>query len=255
MRTPKMVLSFFLSLILISLFKPDHGRGDPLQIVMDDYPPFSYEEKGEIKGLSTQVLKAALDKAGLTAKITQYPFARAYAMTQEGKNIFEYCVARTPEREKLFQWIGIVAIADHGLLSLKGKEVKITKFEDLKNYFIGTVYEDLVDQYLRVRVSQYGLRLDRVSTYELNMKKLLNKRFDLYGGNFIVGRYFAQKLGGASDSVKEVYKFNDLSVPYYLVTGPATDPELVKKLKAAFDEIHRNGTYQSIADKYFKEDR
>lgn len=253
MEALKKVLHLILIAIMLSIFKSEDVNAETLQVVMDDYPPLSYEKNGEIKGLSTQVLTAALNVAGLKANISQYPFARAYAMTQEGTNIFEYCVARTPEREKLFQWVGIVGVGDHGLLALKDSKIEIKQFEELSNYYIGTVYEDLVDQYLRVRVSQYNLRLDRVSSYELNMKKLLNNRFDLYGGNILVGKYFAQKLGTGNDGVKEIYTFKDLAVPYYLVTGPSTSPELVKKLREAFDEIHRNGTYQKIVKSYIIE--
>lgn len=82
-------------------------------------------------------------------------------------------MARTPERESLFQWVGIVAMGEHGLLALKDSDTTINGLEDLKKYFIGTVYEDLVDQYLRVRTDNYQLHLDRVSNYELNMKNSL----------------------------------------------------------------------------------
>jgi len=225
--------------------------GQALKVIMDYYPPFSYEEKGEIKGISTQVVKAVLKEAGMETAIKQYPFARAYKTTQKEENVFEYCVARTPEREKLFQWVGVVAVAEHGLLALKDRDIRIEKPEDLNKYSIGTVMEDVVDQYLRKHEQKLGLKLDRVADYELNVNKLFKKRFDLCGMNKLAAMYLAQKLGHSADDIGLVYAIGELTAEYYLVTGLKTPPETVKKLSAAFETVHSNGTYQKIIDGYF----
>jgi len=225
--------------------------GQALKVIMDYYPPFSYEEKGEIKGICTQVVKAVLKEAGMETAIKQYPFARAYKMTQKEENVFEYCVVRTPERENLFQWIGVVGVAEQGLLALKDKDIRIEKMEDLIKYSIGTVLEDVVDQYLRKHGQGLGLKLDRVADYELNMNKLFMKRFDLCGMNKLVAMYLAKKLGHSENDIKSVYTIEELTGEYYLVTGLKTPPETVKKLRAAFETIHSNGTYQKIIDGYF----
>lgn len=225
--------------------------GQSLKVIMDYYPPFSYEEKGEIKGISTQVVRAALKEAGIESAIRQYPFARAYRMSQKEENVFEYCVVRTPEREKLFQWIGGVGVAEQGLLALKDRDIRIEKIEDLSKYSIGTVLEDVIDQYLRKHEQKLGLKLDRVADYELNVNKLFMKRFDLCGMNKFVAMYLAKKLGHSENDIKSVYTIGELTGEYYLVTGLKTSPETVKKLRAAFETVHRNGTYQKIVDEYF----
>jgi polar amino acid transport system substrate-binding protein len=224
---------------------------EAVKVIMDYYPPFSYEEKGEIRGISTQVVRAVLKEAGIEVPIKQYPFARAYQMTQKESSVFEYCVVRTPEREKLFQWIGVVAVAEHGLLALKDRDIRIDKLEDLSKYTVGTVLEDVVDQYLRKHEQQLGLKLDRVADYELNVNKLFSKRFDLCGMNKLVGMYLSKKLGHSENDIKPVYIIEELSGYYYLVTGLKTPPETVKKLQRAFETVHKNGTYQKIIDEYF----
>ena len=208
-------------------------------------------KNGEIKGIGTEVVKAVIKEAGLEADIKQYPFARAYKMTQQQQNIFEYCVVRTPEREKLFQWVGVVSPARHGLLALKDRDIQVEKIEDLSKYTIGTVLEDVLDQYLRGHEKQLGLKLDRVSDYELNMNKLFMKRFDLCAMNELAGKYLAQKLGHSGNDIKPVYTIEELTGEYYLVTGLKTPPEMVNKLRTAFEAVHGNGTYQKILDDYF----
>lgn len=81
MKSLKIII-LLLALITGILFKSGEANCESLQVVMDYYPPLN-EEKGEILGLGTQVLKAVLKAGGLNANISQYPFARAYAMTQE----------------------------------------------------------------------------------------------------------------------------------------------------------------------------
>ncbi|GBC62429.1 amino acid ABC transporter substrate-binding pro tein [Desulfonema ishimotonii] len=225
---------------------------ESLRIVTDYYPPFSYEKNGEIKGISSQIVKAVLKEAGMEATISQYPFKRAYTMTRRGKNIFEYCVVRTPEREPLFQWIGIVGPAVQVLFTSENKNIQIRKPEDLRNYKIGTVLEDVVDQYLSSRKDELDLQLDRISDYKLNMKKLMKGRFDLWGGNKLVGIHLAKELGYKETDIKEVYTFSELTDHYYLVTGLETSGEIVQKLRNAFETIHNNGTYQKIIDEYFE---
>jgi polar amino acid transport system substrate-binding protein len=224
---------------------------ESLRVIMDDYPPFSYEEKGEIKGISTQVVRAVLKEAGIETGIKRYPFARAYRMTQKEENVFEYCVVRTPEREKLFQWIGVVGPAEQVLFTLKDRDIRIEKIEDLKKYSIGTVIEDVVDQYLRKYEQQLGLKLDRAVNYELNVNKLFSKRFDLCGMNKLVGGYLAKKLGHSESDLKSVYTIQELTGEYYLVTGLKTPAETVKELRSSFETVHKNGTYQKILDEYF----
>ncbi|MCP4347410.1 MAG: transporter substrate-binding domain-containing protein [Desulfobacterales bacterium] len=240
-----------LTVLVVVLFSGS-AFGQKLQIAMDYYPPFSYEENGEIKGLSTLVVRAALKQAGMEAIIKQYPFARAYNMTQKTENIFEYCVVKTPERTLLFKWVGIVGPAVQTIFAPKDKNIKIDKPEGLKGYRIGTVIEDVVDQYLSARKDKLGLQLDRVSSYKSNMKKMLTGRVDLWGGNKLVGYYLAKELGYSEDAIKPVYIIDELTDHYYLVTGLKTSDKLVQKIRKAFETIHNNGTYQKIVDEYFK---
>lgn len=226
---------------------------EPLRITLDPYPPFEYAENGEAKGIGSEVVKAALQEAELEATFTEYPFVRAYNMLKANQEaIFYYSLARTPERESLFQWIGVVASATHGLLALKDKAVTIEKLEDLKHYTIGSTNEDVVDQYLLARKEQLGLQLDRHASYETNIKKLFGKRVDVWAGNHYAGLYLAEKLGHRADDLKIVYTFDELQADYYLAASLSTPAETIEKLRAAFEKIHSDGTYDNIVNAYFE---
>lgn len=226
---------------------------EPLRITLDPYPPFEYAENGLPKGIGSEVVKAVLQEAGLEATFEELPFARAYNMLKANQEaVFYYSLARTPEREALFQWVGVVASATHGLLALKDKAVTIETLEDLKNYTIGATNEDVVDQYLLARQQQLGLKLDRNSSYETNLKKLFGGRVDVWAGNQYAGLYLAEQQGHRADELKVVYTFDDLQVEYYLAASLSTPAETIQKLRAAFEKIHSDGTYDNIIKTYFE---
>ena len=226
---------------------------EPLRITLDPYPPFEYAENGEAKGIGSEVVKAALQEAGLEATFTEYPFVRAYNMLKANQEaIFYYSLVRTPEREALFQWVGVVAPAKQSLLALKDKAITIEKLDDLKNYTIGSTNEDVVDQYLLAREQQLGLQLDRNASYETNIKKLFGKRVDVWAGNHYVGLYLAEKQGHRADDLKVVYTFDELQGEYYLAASLSTPAETIEKLRAAFEKIHSDGTYDNIVNAYFE---
>ncbi|MGI0115324.1 substrate-binding periplasmic protein [Zooshikella sp. RANM57] len=231
-------------------FNNTHLYADPLEIVMDYYPPFSYEERGVAKGICTDVVNAVLQKIERQAVITQLPFARAYKKTMEGQGVYEFCVVRTPQREKLFQWVGIVGPAEQALIAKKESKIVIDDIFQLKKYHIGLVVEDVVDQHLSNYEAKYNLNIERVPSYEVNMKKLINGRIDIWGGNLHVGFYLIKKLGGEMKDYEMVYNIKSLKGDYYLVTGIKTDKNVVAELKEGFEKVHSGSVYQTIVDSY-----
>ncbi len=244
----------YLAIHIIAVFSPKFLSADPLEIVMDYYPPFSYEEQGVAKGICTDVVNAVLRQIKRQAIISQLPFARAYKKTMEGKGVYEYCVVRTPEREKLFQWVGVVGPAEQALIAKKTKKVKLNDIFQLKKYRIGLVVEDVVDQYLSKYEERYNLRIERVPSYEVNMKKLLNDRIDIWGGNLHVGFYLIKKLGKKMNDYEVVYNIDSLKGEYYLVTGIRTSKADVLKLQEGFKKVHSSSFYQDIVNRYLGRD-
>lgn len=246
-------LAFF-GILLLGMGTGTPAFPERLHIAIDDYPPFEYEEHGVAKGIGTQVVEAVLKEADLQADFTLYPFARAYSMVTQGEEpVLYYSLVRTPQREALVQWVGVVAPAEQVLLGLKGRHFQISSPDDLKKYSIGTVLEDIVDQHLRSREAALGLHLDRAASYENNIKKLMRGRFDTWGGNRLVGLYLLERLGHRRSEVQVVYEFKELQGEYYLVANKTVPGAIVRQLQAAFAKIHADGTYQKIIREYLED--
>ncbi|MFC6476827.1 hypothetical protein ACFQDN_09900 [Pseudomonas asuensis] len=86
---------------------------EPIQVVTEE-SQFITLRNGRIGGAATEVVELTLNRAGQTDyKINLYPWARAYDIATNQPNVLIYLVARTPEREALFKWVGRVAAAQY----------------------------------------------------------------------------------------------------------------------------------------------
>ncbi|MCW7753594.1 transporter substrate-binding domain-containing protein [Desulfobotulus sp. H1] len=243
-------MSFRLFSIGLFLFLLVH-KAHALTMLTDDFPPYSYEHQGNIHGICMDVVHRVLEESHHTYRVYLFPFARAYVTTRDEKNIFEFCVARTPERENLFHWLGPVGPTLEGMLRLAAREdIHIKDEKDLAAYQIGTVIEDVVDQYLSAREESLGLSIQRTSSYRQNMRKLMAGRIDIWAGNMITGMQLARELGHEAKDLTPVHRFPQLDRDYYLVTGKKSDMDLVRAIGQLFDDFVASGGYGDMAEDF-----
>jgi polar amino acid transport system substrate-binding protein len=223
-----------------------------ITVVTEEFPPFSYTENGEITGASTEIVRATLAKAGIQANIRVYPWARAYWMASEQKNVLIYTLARTPEREELFKWIGpIVPPIRAALFKLKKRtDIVLTSLDDAKQYDIGVVKNDGGHQILL----QYGFEdkknLFPVTKGEQNIQKLLAERIDLFFSDSLFVMMKTKELGLPVEQIEEV--FLAMEVENYMAFSEQTSDELVERVRTAFEQLKADGTVEAIIDTYFK---
>ncbi|MBA4366572.1 MAG: hypothetical protein C0403_02920, partial [Desulfobacterium sp.] len=60
---------------------------DVVQVVTENWSPYNFEEKGVVKGSSTETVRKVLEKANIKHTIKVYPWARSYKMALEQKNV------------------------------------------------------------------------------------------------------------------------------------------------------------------------
>jgi polar amino acid transport system substrate-binding protein len=228
--------------------------GQEIQIVTENYPPYNYEENGEVKGVSTEIVRAVLKEIGLNIKIRVYPWARAYKMALEEPGTLIYSIGRTPEREDKFKWAGFIAPADQILLSLKERtDIKLHNLDDMRKYKIGTVRDDLIEHHLMKNGFKPGKNIDQCSGYAINIKKLLFKRTDVCAIGKLVGYDILRKMElEPSNIVQEVYHFDSLSNGVNMAFQKDTSDETLEKFRKALETIKNNKTYDKILSEYLK---
>jgi polar amino acid transport system substrate-binding protein len=116
----------------------------------EDYPPENYLEQGVLKGYAVEILKAIWKRMEVPEMpIHVVPWSRGYKLVQDEPNHMLFAMARTPERENLFKWVGPIYHADMILFSLKNKNFKINNINDAKKYRIGVLRKDIGESILK----------------------------------------------------------------------------------------------------------
>ncbi|WP_157738641.1 ABC transporter substrate-binding protein [Labrenzia sp. VG12] len=219
-----------------------------LLIVTEELPPYNYEEDGVARGMSTEVVQAVLAETGLEADIVFYPWARSYLMAQTRKNTLIYSMARIPEREDLFEWVGIVCPITTSFFKLASNDkIQINSLDDARAYLIGVTLKNVNHIYLEGK----GFTKFELESQDLiNMRKLAHGRIDLVPFDEASFYYQVRRDGMDPELFEPVYRLDDLSKFLYMAFSKNSDPDLVEKFKLALTTIQENGVYDGIVARY-----
>ena len=229
---------------LLGLGSVTSANAKDLKVVTSEYPPFSYTENGQVRGVAAAVVQALLDKVGMNQKISVYPWSRALKTAAEEKNTLIFTIARTPEREDQFEWIGVITEGDTFLFASKDRDdIVVTTLADAKKYRVGAVRNGIRSKYL----SQNGItRLEEATDTLMNARKMQFGRMDLWAEDEYAACFALQQLRlDPRDHLKKAYKL-DLKLTGYLAVSKGSDASLVKTLKEAYAELKNSGEYDRL---------
>lgn len=225
---------------------------DTVRILTEEFPPYNFTKNGKITGFSTEVVDAVLKEIKVQGTIQSLPWARAYETVQETPDVLIYSIGRSKERDKLFKWVGVIAPTNYYLFSWSGKNIKVGRLDDAKRYQIGTVNEDVGEQFLMSKGFVKGQNLQSSVKYELNYEKLKAGRVDLWIMPEL-GAYFLARQAG-DDPVKmlvHAYQLTDLgSDGYYMAFGAKTSDAVVDRFRRGLETIKKNGTFDALKKKW-----
>jgi polar amino acid transport system substrate-binding protein len=214
-----------------------------LRLLTESSPPVSMLERGKITGSGTDKVLEIMARTGITYSLDLLPWRRAYSLAQQTPDACLFSTTRTPEREKLFKWVGPTDEADWVLLGRADRKYHLRTLEDARKLRIGTYNGDVRDEYLRAR----GFRVDPAPNDMINPRKLLLGRIDLWASGLRRDNTVL-KRNGWDKQIVPVLSFKQVSV--YLACNPAVPTELVDKMNAALDAMQRDGTVKRIDRKY-----
>ncbi|WDD96982.1 substrate-binding periplasmic protein [Thalassomonas actiniarum] len=210
-----------------------------LQVVTEILPPYQYiEEDKQITGLATQKVKALFSALELSPQILAMPWARAYKIAQTKPDTLIYSIVRTPERESLFQWIGVLLSTKTFLIALQERsDIVINSPADLNKYRIGVKRDDVVYQHL----SQYPLSRQMVflPETETTLKMLIKQRIDIIAASPVHLDFMCKRLDCDSSDFRYLYELKDLNNDFYLAASNTTSKETVQLLRLALAALEK----------------
>ncbi|WP_241566972.1 ABC transporter substrate-binding protein [Hahella sp. KA22] len=223
-----------------------------IKVVTTDFPPYSFEENGEIGGMATEVVKAVLAKSGVgVSSFRVYPWARAYKLAQTEPNTLIYSIARSSEREPMFKWVGEIAPFRVNLYKLKSRsDINISSLEDAKRYVVGGEYQDIKQDYLVKQGFEVGKNIVLMPEDELNIRMLFAKRIDLIPFSEFSLPVMLKQEGFAPAEVEKVLTLDGISYNLYMACSLGTPDATVDSLRSALQTLWDKGEILAIQQKY-----
>lgn len=235
------VLRFIIMMWVTLVFGP--ASAHEWIAVTEDAPPLQYMVNGEVRGVSTRLVRDVLTQAGIVARFDVYPWARAMDIALKRKNTLLFSTIRTPEREQQLQWIGKLGRFHLSFLALASNTtVNIGAAPEAKSYVIGAMRDDYTHAYLLAQGFTDDHLVVRSSLQEL-LDLLYKGRIDA----FLIDRYLvcdlAKQYGFDCAQMKVVYEVPELSVDVYLAANKDSDRADIEKLVQAFKVVKARPEY------------
>ncbi len=247
-----MSLKVFAAWLFAGLMAVTGAQAETLAVVTENWPPYNYEEKGVIKGVSTDIVKAVCREARMDCRIEVLPWARAYQTAMTQKNVMIYTIFRLPGREDSFFWIKMDGLSTRMyLFSPKSRtDIHIDTLEDARQYRTGVTLDTSTHHFLLSMGFVEHENLFPVSYEIFNAFKADPKvrRLDLTTGDRLSLAYWLKTYGFPADYWKEeLFLFKE---DFYMAFGRASDKDLVSKIQKAFDRISKKGVVKKIIDRH-----
>lgn len=219
------------------------ARGQQLYIAGEPLAPAAMNDGVKVIGRETEKIQELMRRSATPYTLELLPWKRAYTLVQSRMDMCVYSMTRTPEREKLFKWVGPTDEADWVFYGRADHRFPLKTLEDARPLRIGTYNGDARDSFLRSR----GFQVDPVQDEMMNPKKLLMKRIDLWAvsiraGSNPLGRY------DWADQIVPLLVFNRVQV--YLACNPAVSDASVARMNGVLAEMRRDGTFTRLNKKY-----
>ena len=228
----------------------------PVTVYADAFVPLQYlNEQNEPTGYVYQFVQDLLahvqrSVAVQVAKPLEFvPLKRALIVGERQANVLVLSVARTPEREDKYLWLAEVSPYQLWLYQAKGAALPALKtWTDLKGKGLRFSVQNGSNFHEWLRAQGIGQGpdnsvLDPAPQNNLNFRKALAGRIDVFAHPDVSFAYRVQQAGLKVGDFEAVLPIQPLSVPLWLVLSKESDPRLVAALRVSVKALKSSGQY------------
>lgn len=219
-------------------WETDCASASEVKLLTENFPPFSFTGvDGTIEGTSTNTVRLILGKLGLASNITLMNWPSAYEMALAEPNTALYSMARSPQREHLFKWVGPIGTYEKTLYAKAGSGMQVASLGAAKNaQSICVVQYDDREQLLS------GLGFSNLvmkgSDTEC-MQALAAGEVELWLGSSDNMPYVGAEIGMLKTAVTPVLEVERSEI--YIAFSNSTSDKIVAEWQSALDSLKRDG--------------
>ena len=214
---------------------------EELKLYTAQLPPFTFE-RGDRPGLAIEIMQEVAHRAGLSLSVNFRSWVRAQADVHNGSGLAIIPLARTPERENNYTWVGEMFPVEVNFVGVAGKKYDLVTARSLNSIIVqeGTSFVNTL------RSAGFGNLITRPDT-SANGRMLARGRVEAW----YVARLEAlwvwkkDKLPGRPSIGPKIEDEKQ-----WLALSPSTDPALVERLRTALTAVIADGTRERIIRSY-----
>jgi len=218
-----------------------------ITIVTEILPPWQTTDGKDVGGIATEVVEATLREADVEGKARAYPWARAYRMAQQKPNVLIYSMVRTPEREKLFKWVGVIGeVKEHFFKMANREDIRLVAIDDAKKYLTIVPRDDFRHDFLVNRGFKAPAVFLLVNRQDQALRMLYAGRTDLVIDDELTLAYELRHLKLDPGKIETALYVPEMSVDFEMAFSKQTPDHLVKQIQSALAAIKAKGIYHNI---------
>ncbi len=218
-----------------------------ITIVTEILPPWQTTDGKDVGGIATEVVEATLREADVEGRPRAYPWARAYRMAQQKPNVLIYSMVRTPERENLFKWVGVIgSVREHFFKMADREDIRLTTINDAKKCLTTIPRADFRHDFLVNRGFKTPGAFHLVNSQDQALRMLYAGRTDLVMDDELTLAYELRHLKLDPGKIETALYVPEMSVDFEMAFSKQTPDRLVKQLQSALEAIKAKGIYHNI---------
>jgi len=245
----------FTLIFLFTLFSTSHAaQQTKISIVTEHLPPYQVIKKdNRITGFSVELIHEVMRRSGYSYTLNGYSWTRSYNLTLQKPNYCIFSIARIPERENLFTWIGSITEVNNAVIwGLKNQNrPKSLNIEHVKDYLVAVNRNDVTHLGLVERGFSEDKNLYVLENTDLLLNLLITRpEIDFIVADDITIGYRAKLAGVDLNQIERVLELKDLPLNFYLACNKRTDQTVIDDISASLKSIHQDGFYKKTLEQW-----
>jgi polar amino acid transport system substrate-binding protein len=216
------------------------------QLVTEEYPPVTFMKDGKPSGFVTDMVREIAARQGIPDNIRLTSWKNGYNMALLYPKVVLFSAERTPEREKLFQWVGPVGKNSAILYARKGSGIRIHSLEEAKK--IGAI-ATTTNWFTEQQLKREGFRnLLSSPDPRSNVRQLMNGEVQLSIFTDITIPEIVKDAGYSMNDLEPVFTVGQTY--FYIAMTRDTPADLVQAWQSTLDSMKKDGTFEKMYRRY-----
>lgn len=237
---------------LLLFCQPGLAAGVRLRLATLEYPPYIINTTQGASGLTVEIVRSVFARMHQPVAIEFFPISRGQSMLRDGSVDGFFSIKKTPEREKsylfpqqpLMRQDYVFFVRKHSRWHFSGH------LPDLAQARIGIVHNTSYGQRFDLAAKDGVFRrLDATSSHEMNFRKLLAGRIDIIICSRLVGVYYLNAMGQASQ-VSISGPVVETAVSYIAFSRKKKFQALSRRFDQTIEAMERDGSIDKLINAY-----